>query len=192
MAQTELKKPARVSRQELYRQVWETPMVRLGEQYGISGNGLKKICNRLRIPYPGPGYWAKLRFAKRLKAKPLPEADEQTPQEVTITPTPPIPAPATPAPETAAKLEKATASASDITVPKTLRRPHPSIAAWIAAHQRRMVEDRQYRIRWGTGPQTKPFTALEHRQQRILNTLFKELEKRGFKIKGEAPPVCVG
>ncbi|MGO9701991.1 MAG: hypothetical protein ACLPX7_22315 [Xanthobacteraceae bacterium] len=47
--------------------------------------------------------------------------------------------------------------------------------------------DRQYRIRWGTGSQTKPFTALEHRPQRILNTLFKELEKRGFKIKGEAP-----
>src|ERR1700733_5564318 len=88
MEQEEAKRPVRVSRQELYRQVWETPMMRLGKQYGISGNGLKKICNRLKIPYPSPGYWAKLQFGKRVKVTPLPESDVRTRQEVTVTPTP--------------------------------------------------------------------------------------------------------
>ena len=36
-------------------------MLRLGKRYGISGNGLKKICDRLQVPYPPLGYWAKLR-----------------------------------------------------------------------------------------------------------------------------------
>jgi hypothetical protein len=126
--------PSRVSRQELYKQVWETPMMRLGKQYGISGNGLKKICRRLKIPFPPPGYWAKLQFGKPVKLTPLPDADVNTPE-----------------------------------------------------HERRMVEDRRDRIRWGTSVPTKPVTKLERRQQRFLSTLYTELEKRGFKIKGTAP-----
>ena len=43
-----------VNRDEFTRQVWETPMVRLAAQYGISGKGLAKICDRLNIPYPRP------------------------------------------------------------------------------------------------------------------------------------------
>src|ERR1700722_989968 len=46
MNQEEKKKPVNITREELYRQVWATPMSRLGTQYGISGNGLKKICVR--------------------------------------------------------------------------------------------------------------------------------------------------
>ena len=190
MEQEEAKRPVRVSRQELYRQVWETPMMRLGKQYGISGNGLKKICNRLKIPYPSPGYWAKLQFGKRVKVTPLPESDVRTRQEVTVTPTPPLARTKEPPglePELAEKLAKASASTSGITVPESLRNPHPSIAAWIADHKRSMEEDRRNSWRWGTRVQTKPFTELERREQRFLNTLYKELEKRGFKIRGQAP-----
>jgi hypothetical protein len=49
------KQPVVVTRDDLYRQVWETPMSRLGEQYGITGNGLAKICERLKVPYPPRG-----------------------------------------------------------------------------------------------------------------------------------------
>lgn len=48
--------------------------------------------------------------------------------------------------------------------------------------------DRRNRARWGSsGLLTKPFTSLERRQQRFLSTLFKEAEKLGYKVKGEAP-----
>lgn len=111
------RKPVRVTREELYRQVWETPMIRLGKTYGISGNGLAKICDRLKVPYPPLGYWSKLRAGKPVKPTELPEPDPQTPAEVTITPTPP-PAPAAEPkiePEMAARLEKASATTAAIT-----------------------------------------------------------------------------
>jgi len=50
MTDDQPKKPTIVSRQDLYAQVWQTPIMQLAEQYGISGNGLAKICKRLVIP----------------------------------------------------------------------------------------------------------------------------------------------
>ncbi len=46
MADEHLKQPVTVSRDQLYNQVWQTPMSRLAVQYGISGDGLAKICDR--------------------------------------------------------------------------------------------------------------------------------------------------
>lgn len=40
--------PTTMTREELYASVWTTPMSRLAEDYGISGNGLAKICDQLR------------------------------------------------------------------------------------------------------------------------------------------------
>jgi hypothetical protein len=73
MNQEEKKKPVNTTREELYRQVWTTPMSRLGTHYGVSGNGLKKICVRLKVPYPPRGYWAKLSAGKSVRQTPLPE-----------------------------------------------------------------------------------------------------------------------
>ena len=85
---------------------------------------------------------------------------------MTITPTPPPSVARVPEldPETAEMLRTASAKESEIIVAATLHRPH-----------------------WGTASGPKPFTPLERRQQRFLNTLFKEAEKLGYKIKGEAP-----
>lgn len=61
-SQTRLSRPTQpttLTRDELYTAVWETPMSRLAKQYGISGNGLAKICAREGIPYPPRGYWTK-------------------------------------------------------------------------------------------------------------------------------------
>jgi hypothetical protein len=80
------KKPVNITREELYRQVWATPMSRLGMQYGISGNGLKKICVRLNVPYPPRGYWAKLGGGKSVRQMPLPQLLAGTPIQVVITP----------------------------------------------------------------------------------------------------------
>lgn len=65
------KRPVMVSREDLYQQVWQTPMSRLAAEYGISGNGLAKICDRLAVPYPPRGYWAKKAAGKKGGAIPL-------------------------------------------------------------------------------------------------------------------------
>jgi hypothetical protein len=46
----------RLNREELYEQVWSTPMTKLAKQYQISDVGLAKICKKLKIPVPGRGY----------------------------------------------------------------------------------------------------------------------------------------
>jgi len=53
-----------ITRQDLYDLVWKESMLSLSKKYAISGNGLKKKCKALRIPFPGLGYWAKLQFGK--------------------------------------------------------------------------------------------------------------------------------
>jgi hypothetical protein len=47
------------NREQLYAEVWEQPMVRIGAKYGISSVMLGKVC--LQIPVPGRGYWVKKR-----------------------------------------------------------------------------------------------------------------------------------
>ncbi len=62
----------RIEREELYDEVWSTPMVRLAKRYGISDVGLAKVCKKLKIPVPGRGYWQKIKSGKRVRRTPLP------------------------------------------------------------------------------------------------------------------------
>jgi hypothetical protein len=121
---------------------------------------------------------------------PLPKPLAGTPARVLITPTPP-PAAAGYAPkvdpDTAQRLRDASAKTSGITVPATLRRPHRTIADWITRHEHEIADARRDRSKYGFGLQPKPFSSLERRLQRFLSTLFKEAEKLGYKVRGEAP-----
>ena len=49
-----------LTREELYAQVWAEPMTKLARRYGLSDRGLAKTCDRMGIPVPGRGYWAKV------------------------------------------------------------------------------------------------------------------------------------
>ena len=66
----------KLTRAELYEQVWTTPMRKLAPQYGLSDVGLAKICKRLGIPRPPVGYWAKKEVGKAPARPRLPQADE--------------------------------------------------------------------------------------------------------------------
>ena len=45
----------RVTREQLYEQVWSVPIWTLCEQYGLSDNGLRRVCKRLNVPVPERG-----------------------------------------------------------------------------------------------------------------------------------------
>jgi len=63
--------PGRViSRGQLFEQIWARPLSTVAEDWGLSRNGLAKICDRLLIPYPGRGYWSK-QGSPRGGARPL-------------------------------------------------------------------------------------------------------------------------
>jgi AcrR family transcriptional regulator len=46
-----------VTRQQLYEQIWDKPLAVLAETYGLTGNGLAKVCDRLAIPRPPRAHW---------------------------------------------------------------------------------------------------------------------------------------
>ncbi|MBB4041631.1 hypothetical protein GGR34_003309 [Microvirga flocculans] len=173
-----------LARQELYARVWETPMSRLAAQYGITGNGLAKICDRLKVPYPPRGYWAKKAAGKKVVTYRLPAPDANTPKSVTIIPSPPPKKPPELPPDIKLKAEQARESTSQISVPERLVRPHPVIAGWLAEHDRKKQEARRERDPWRKSLlDPGEFSPSDQRKHRILNALFKELERHGAKIK---------
>lgn len=75
----------RISRSELYEQVWNVAITRLSKKYGLSDVGLAKICKRNNIPRPPRGYWARKAAGYKVKRLPLPPGKDVT---IEITPNP--------------------------------------------------------------------------------------------------------
>ena len=53
-----------LSRKELYDLVWSEPMLSISRKFRISDRGLGKMCNRMKIPTPYPGYWRQVERRK--------------------------------------------------------------------------------------------------------------------------------
>lgn len=68
------KEETRVSREQLYEDVWAEPMTTVALKYEVSSSFLARICTRLNVPRPQRGYWAMYATGKRPKQPPLPEA----------------------------------------------------------------------------------------------------------------------
>lgn len=62
-----------ISREELYKLVWSKQMTKVGEELGVSGSYMTRVCALLNVPRPGLGYWAKLAVGKAPPPTPLPE-----------------------------------------------------------------------------------------------------------------------
>jgi hypothetical protein len=187
MADTAPKKPVTLTRKELYDRVWASPMTKLAAEFGISDVGLIKICKRLDVPRPPQGHWAKKAAGKKVGHVPLREPKDGTPQSATISPTPP-PDPAAVLPkEVEAKVEAARKEVAKVPVPDKLLRPHPIVAGWIAERDESRRKAREERRRWGTGYDPGEFTAVEKREHRILDALFKAVERHGGKVHEGTP-----
>ncbi len=74
----------RMTRKELYKQVWEQPMSRLAQQFGISDVALAKKCRKLRIPVPGRGYWRKLEVGQKVRRASLPSGRDSEEHTIVI------------------------------------------------------------------------------------------------------------
>jgi len=68
-----------VTRENLYAEVWATPMIKLAKKYSLSDVGLRKVCKRNNIPTPPAGYWAKLTNGKKVKKLNLPSMEDAPP-----------------------------------------------------------------------------------------------------------------
>jgi hypothetical protein len=152
-------------------------MSRLADQYGISGNGLAKICRRLAVPYPPRGWWAKKEADKPLTNERLPLAQPGTPTSVSISPT------ATDTGGVRAEIREKLEEIGDIIVPQRLVRRHPLIASWLHDRRERIEEARRERDPWRRSLYAvADFTQTERRRHRLLHALFNALERHGAAI----------
>ncbi len=63
--------PIVLKREDLYKEVWSTPILQLAEKYDISDVALAKICRKMCIPRPPRGYWAKFANGQSIRRSPL-------------------------------------------------------------------------------------------------------------------------
>lgn len=74
----------RMTRKELYDRVWSEPVTKVAESWGMSDNGLRKQCRRLKIPLPPRGYWAKVRAGKKPRRPRLPKLPAGQAEEIVV------------------------------------------------------------------------------------------------------------
>lgn len=55
------------NREQLYNLVWSQSLSSLSKKYAISDTGLRKMCRRMKVPFPQQGYWQKVKSGKKVK-----------------------------------------------------------------------------------------------------------------------------
>ena len=68
------------NRNTINKQVWERPVVHVAKDYGLSDNGLRKVCKKLKVPLPKAGHWAKVQHGHKVKKTLFPK--DTGPEEV--------------------------------------------------------------------------------------------------------------
>lgn len=161
-------KTIKFSRVELSRKVWQTPILKLAQEIGISDVGLAKACRRAKVPLPNRGHWAKNERAREPEP-PLPEHDGSDCIEFTVFEAPP-------APDRPAK-EKAL----EVPVSKDLADPHPLVQATLKDASTAELRDGKYLLHRKTSLDIRVTPAMLDRTARILDALIKASELKGCK-----------
>lgn len=73
-----------LTRKELYNLVWSKPLTKLSKDFGLSDNGLRKICKKYDIPLPKMGHWQKVQYGKKVEQEKLGHFDKWTNTKITI------------------------------------------------------------------------------------------------------------
>jgi hypothetical protein len=108
--------PIRLSREQLYQEVWAIPTRLLAEKFGISDVGLAKACKRMRIPRPPRGYWRRKETGFPVRRSRLPKEREGDQREIVFFAAPEMQMP---------RRHKAARIAPEVFV--SFREPHPLV-----------------------------------------------------------------
>lgn len=165
--------------------MWSIPATKLSKEFGISDVALGKICKKLNIPKPYPGYWQQLAAGQHIQKEKLPPIKNGIPAMISISPHKSV-APFKPkSPKILAQLKRENQEANKITVEEILRNSHPLIR-----YTRQILEkskpDDYGRLRWSGDEQCLDVyvsKTMLHRTLTIMDTLLKAMEVRGYSIE---------
>ncbi len=171
-----------ISREELYELVWRKPMTKLAEEFGLSDQGLSKICARHAIPRPPRGYWAKLEAGKEVQKHELPSCPAGTASIILFPQSGQFQRKSR---KSAKRVARVVVNVGKISIPGTLRNLHPIVAAWVDEHRKEQVERRaRFRARqpddlWWGEETLADLTERDLYRFRVTSALLKGFEAQG-------------
>lgn len=172
-------------RAKLLEEVWTEPVQAVALRYQFSDVGLKKLCSRLLIPTPPRGYWAKLKAGRTVPSRPALKPYNGNPRHLYRFVAQPVP-PTEGIVPVDERLEPVLAFERDpanyIQVPSRGTRWHHLVAATRDAFNAGYKDSRGIPLPRGKGVDIAVSAEQRMRALRIMNTLIKALEKRGFKL----------
>lgn len=192
-----------LSRKQLYEAVWSTPMTVLSKRFGLSDVGLAKLCRRHQIPRPGRGYWAKLKNGIQCPKPPLPPVSDPRLEVISLVELPPEAEEAEPRfaeDDEINALILTEMKRPPVAVAKSLRNPHPLVAAAAADDDVRAAEAKA-----AQGPRgwsgvrlaeresvaradIEVSRALQPRAYRMMDAVLRAAEERGYEVWGKPDP----
>ncbi|WP_223545221.1 MULTISPECIES: hypothetical protein [unclassified Pseudomonas] len=155
---------------ELFDKAWETPVLKLAQEIGISDVALSKACRKAGVALPPRGHWAKPVSKRPGKPKP-PVGGQPISFRVLDRSTLPV--------QSAAPI-KPKAIRSTIEVPHTLLAPHPLVIKWLKCvkaaktHEGHLVTTGKHVL------DARISSELIDRCAVIFDTLIKESEVLGY------------
>lgn len=168
-----------LTREALYERIWEQPATKLAAEFGISDVALGKICRKLDIPKPFPGYWQRIASGYTVNKSALPALKTGTLKQITIYPHT-VSAPVQYPPEVAAHIEAEGLPENHIHVAETLRGCHPLVRQAKQTIEKPMLDE--YGRMHGYLNLRVSKTSLG-RALRITDALLRAAEKRGYKVE---------
>lgn len=169
-------------RSELYDQVWSEPMQTVAKRYGVSGVALAKMCRKMRVPYPGRGYWAQIAAGKKSRRPLLPTLTDGVKAEISITRHVPDPRIVSVSPETEKKIEAEKAPEATIVVATTLESPHKLVASAEKRLRREKTQDGIVSCRKARCLDISVAPESIDRALRIMDAVIRALDARGLKV----------
>lgn len=155
---------------ELFDKVWETPVLQLAQEIGVSDAALGKACRKAGIPLPGRGHWAKQANIRPQKPK-LPKNNGTVEFKVLDRSAIPRPSP------------KPVKTEQTIQVPDLLKEPHPLVIQWLKVARSAKIIDGFLGTRGRRVLDIKTSAASIDRCARFFDTLIKAAEREGYSWK---------
>ena len=163
-----------INREQLYQEIWNTPLVKLAPVYNLTTYEIKKLCDSFLIPLPKVGYWSKVAFGKTVEIAPLPVYDKsklkvkksnfsKNNQLIIVK-----------------KIEKK--MIPNISVKKNLTKPHAVTVKTREGLKRSRTDEYGMKKPWRGGFDLRVSKVNERRALLIIDTLCKWFEKNGIKI----------
>lgn len=172
-------------RAKLLEEVWTEPVQTVALRYQLSDVGLKKLCSRLLIPTPPRGYWAKLKAGRTVPSRPALKPYNGNPRHLYRFVAQPVPptegnVPVDECLEPVLAFERD--PANYIQVPSRGTRWHHLVAATRDGFSAGFKDSRGIPLPRGKGVDIAVSAEQRMRALRVMNTLIKALEKRGFRL----------